>query len=252
MSYSMSNWLFMGFGLCFRMATVLALSSATSANGDEVGTAFLARFNYLWNLECKEEYYTKALAFSQQIESGEIENGERAYFMLKHILSRDTSPAGSYSPDLHAMKHLSLYLMLAPESKVAWHADVARVVSRVLGGVRDEMIADYEPLPVFLNIMPQDVEGFAFAGMRPEAIDDPAARERYEKALKQNAMNARMNQRQRSLGRIERILKWSVIQYLREARRSGVLAEDILDECILLARLVDAEVMIVLNGGGSR
>ena len=82
----------------------------------------------------------------------------------------------------------------------------AGVLSEFLGKVRGEMIPGYMPKKVTANVMPPvdttGRDGPRISGMDPDAIKDPAAREHYIQAIRENSLNNACNTRQSMLSDI--------------------------------------------------
>lgn len=91
--------------------------------------------------------------------------------------------------------------------------DFARSLAAFLGAIRSERIPNFVRLPVSANIAPpDDVPGFA--GMDPNAISDPVAKEKYLEALRSNERNNSTNKRQAHLEQVDRRISRHVLDYV--------------------------------------
>lgn len=75
----------------------------------------------------------------------------------------------------------------------------AALAKLFIGRLSKELIPNFKPKAVTANVIPPISSGPMMAGMNPDAIKDPVAREAYIKAREENSQNSVLNSRQHSL-----------------------------------------------------
>jgi hypothetical protein len=85
---------------------------------------------------------------------------------------------------------------------------------------QQQTIVNFTPKRVVTNVTPPD-SGRAFRnpGMDPQDIEDPAARESYEKAIRVNRANAYLNSKQRVLADAVPSIRMSIAAFLKETAK---------------------------------
>lgn len=144
--------------------------------------------------------------------------------------------------DIRDLRTLAQRLVSTGGADMEEREQIARAMASFLGSVRAERIPNFQPLPVFANVMPPDGGGGpAIAGMDPGVIPDPVARAKYEKSLRENQENNLLNARQRELEITDRVLSERIVRYLGAAFAGLDYKSAVVAECIEKARLTDKE-----------
>jgi hypothetical protein len=202
------------------------------------------RLEELWKGGKTSEYYQQASKIAEEILSGDATDtkDEAAAELLESLLSKAavSTKATTYY-DLFAMRKVASYL-IPPERFSAEERRInARLLSKFLGEIRNEIVPNYQDRPVTMNVAPPPGTPCAVAGMDPDAIDDPVARAQYKEAIRQNDENNLMNTRQFVLRNIELELSTHIVAYLIDAFQAPGTPQSLVDECIKNAKLTDAE-----------
>ena len=162
--------------------------------------------------------------------------------------SRATTPADFEigSADLAAIRRLAEVLLAQQNVSDAQQRTNMSMLAEVLGRVRRELIHGYTHRLVFANVAPPPgVRGMA--GMAPEAISDPGARQKYRDAILENQRNNLLNKRQMMLAEMDSQLAVPVVGYMESVARSSARGDALLQKAISDARLTDTERSKVLD-----
>ncbi|MGH8239787.1 MAG: hypothetical protein ACREXP_22635, partial [Steroidobacteraceae bacterium] len=126
-----------------------------------------------------------------------------------------------------------------------------RLLAKLLGQIRQELIPEYVPQRVVMNVRPPAGAGDmrSIAGMNPEAIKDPVARERYKAAIRENSAKAVQNNRQATLRRMETEFARGIVGYLRGAAENPGALRQTVFQSIDQARLTPQERAEVMASG---
>ncbi len=148
--------------------------------------------------------------------------------------------------DLGAMAEVARYLLAEGNASIGPQHQKIRPFAKLLGIVRAEIVPDYIPKRVVSNVAsPAGVPGMA--GMDPEAIADPVAREKYKAAIRENQLNNLMNKRQQTLHEMETEFARRIVEYMSRAAAADSASGNIVRQSIIDARLTDTEKAEVMR-----
>lgn len=194
------------------------------------------------------EYYVRAGSFAEGLVAEDpVAANAAAAKVLNSILAKKAGSTDAReadfevgAADLFAMAKLSRFLLGNEGASMEQRLQNVQLLARVLGRVRTEIVRDYVPKDVFMNVMPPaGVRGMA--GMRPEAISDPVAREKYKAAILQNRLNNLMNKRQERLHEMDQSLAEPIVGYMGRVAATDDTAHGIVLQAIIAARLTAKE-----------
>lgn len=118
--------------------------------------------------------------------------------------------------------------------------DFARSIASFLGAIRSERIQNFVELPVSANVAPPGGAP-GFAGMDPNAISDPGAKEKYLEALSSNSRNNSINRRQSQLAKVDRRISGHVLDYVgKVVKKFNVPSSDV-DKWVALGKFNEIE-----------
>jgi hypothetical protein len=251
--------------LCSIVVTVGAGCPALGFSEDQhAGTAIekqVSQLGELWTTGKRSDYYRKVHRVTKDVlaDCRKRSVNKIAAELFESILSKDFKVDELSSDDLgridicdlSAMKDLASYLVFNGDVSINERQLNAQLLSRYLGRIRRELVPDYQWKRVTSNVAPpDDVPGFKFSGMAPEAIDDPVGRAKYKAAIRENDENALANVRQRELKSANITMTRPIMTYLIRTFQAEGTSPDLVAECIKNAKLTDKEKREVLSGGG--
>lgn len=195
-----------------------------------------------WNQGNHSKYYSNAAAIAREIKANPSKanmNGP-ASKLLGSLLSKQADLKEVGTSDLSTMKVLAACLASNDDASINERRLTVRLLCKYLGKVRKERVPDFKPKPVEENVAPPPgVPGFA--GMSPDAIKDPAARAKYEQAIRENQDSARQNSRQAELEGMEWAMHKQLKSYmLRTFKASDVSSTELL-QCMSEASFDEKE-----------
>lgn len=200
------------------------------------------------------DYYVAAGRVADTLSAQDPETANAvAAKVLSGILSKKAGSAEITEPDfavgatdLSAMTKLSKFLVGNDNASMEQRREDVPVLATVLGRVREEIVRDYTPKPVFANVAsPVGVPGVA--GMDPDAIADPIAREKYKADILENNLNNLTNKRQRQLHEMERELAGPIVGYMSRVAATDNTSHGIVLQAIPDARLTSKEKAQVMR-----
>jgi len=253
----------MNFARCSRTAFVVSFVVFGLASASESGTASMiheriARLESAWTPGSGEEetsYYQGATKIANDLSS--IDEGDanrEGLALLRSVLAKSSAnkefreaDIAVGSSDLESIQSLTRFLLNHDAVPAALQSDKAVTLAAVLGVIRGEVKPNYVEKRVYENVMPPVGEGILIAGMDPDSIADPAAREKYKIAIRENERINLENRRQSMLQILEREFATPVVAYLvRIVARGGDDPEKV-RAAISRARLTPQELRQILN-----
>jgi hypothetical protein len=141
--------------------------------------------------------------------------------LLGNVLAKDPASRSTVfvvgEADLLAVEELAGVLLRRDNVTAEQRHRKIMLLASTLGRVRQELIPGYVRRMVTMNVSPPILSGGPMAaGMDPDAIKDPVAREAYKAAILENEINNLTNIRQRKLYAMNRALSRSMIRYFVE------------------------------------
>lgn len=113
----------------------------------------------------------------------------RAREIVESLPYESSGPAQVGATDLRVMTTLAGFLSAPATVPADLEQQKVRLLATLLGRLRNERVTEYVWQEVYLNVAPPPgVRGTA--GMSPDAIEDPAAREQYKAAGRENRAKA--------------------------------------------------------------
>lgn len=196
----------------------------------------------------EHEYYARAGKFADGLSIHEqVIANAAAVKLLSNLLSKKTESFETReadfdvgAADLVAMEKLARFLLGNDNVLIKQRREKLTLLAKLLGRVRAEIVPDYVAKRVVANVgPPAGVPGMA--GMNPEAIADPVAREKYKAAILKNQLNNLMNERQGQLHYMETQFAKPIVEYISRVAASDRAARDIVHQAVLDARLTPLE-----------
>lgn len=161
-------------------------------------------------------------------------------------LSRTDADFDVGAADILAVETIARFLLEHDNVSDEQQLGKVPLFANALGKVRREIVPNYVPKRVLENVAPPPgVPGMA--GMDPEAISDPVAREKYRAAIRENELNNLMNKRQQELHEVEAELAIPIVEYLSRVAAADSTGTKVIRQAIVDARLTDAEKAQVLR-----
>ncbi len=207
-----------------------------------IGTQQVLHLEQLWKAGRKNQYYQEAAKMANDILAGSAtaKNNEAAVQLLESLLAKAAISSKATVEDLFGMQKVSSYLVSNANLSTDDRRANAPLLCKYLGEIRNEIVPNYQPQRVTENVAPPP--GIAgVAGMDPDAIADPVAREKYKEAIRKNREANLMNTRQWVLEGIQRKMSAPIVAYVIEALGTPGTPPALINECIKNARLTDAE-----------
>jgi hypothetical protein len=238
--------LLLGLSLAVGSHRIAGAQASALSLGSQISTD-----ENLWDAGKTFEYYQRAHGIINEIKSesggpGSTNLNGLAITLLNNLLSKHVKLNEADDrfevEDLSTMESVFGYLDSRPAASPEERRQTALLLSRYLGRIREEIIPNFKAKPVVQNVMPPaGTPGPVIAGMDPDAIRDPQARQKYEAAIRQNRLNAVENGRQIFLLRCEIIARDRIVKNIVESFDSGALSTSDLEKCMALAGMTEAE-----------
>ena len=207
----------------------------------------LIHLEALWKSGARREYYMEADRIAKELHSQDRAAANAgALRLLNGVAAKSPRPEDAVDievADLSAMEQSARVLLEDDAMPDEQRQEKVRLVAWVLGRIRLELVPAYVPQPVVMNVLPPAGAGKGpiIAGVDPETVRDPIARERYKAAIRENQAKAVQNTRQRTLQCMEMELARPIVGYLsRAAREEGAMRQAVL-QSIDQARLTATE-----------
>lgn len=249
------------------MAVLCCFVSVASPNGasaatpspskaSESLTAQLEQLERVWHDGKHSQYFSRAdeiikrlpYEASQEAQPGGLKL--LSAMLAKKIPSSDDDDwkqaVNVGSADIRAMTMLGRFLAGNAEISADLEQQKVRLLATLLGRLRGERIPGYVPEKMSLNVRPPaGVRGMA--GMSPDAIEDPVAREQYRAAIRENSLKGLRYKRQRALEESEKIVARPIVEHLSQAAGNDGAVANAVVSSIALARLSESEKEEVLK-----
>jgi|RhiMetdeSRZDD1v2_1073273.scaffolds.fasta_scaffold16366_10 hypothetical protein len=229
------------------MVQSFALVAAETSDKRNALDDKLIHLEELWKSGTPREYYMEADRIAKELHSQAQEAANAgALRLLNAVAAKSPRPEDAVDievADLSAVEQSARLLLGDDDVPDERRQEKVRLLAWVLGRIRLELVPAYVPQSVVMNVLPPAGAGKGpiIAGVDPETIRDPAARERYKAAIRENQAKAVQNTRQRTLQGMEMELARPIVGYLsRAAREQGEVRQAVL-QSIDQARLTANE-----------
>jgi hypothetical protein len=237
---------------CFVSVASPSGASAAEASPSEPTeplTAQLEQLERMWQDGEHSQYFIRADEIIKRLPYEPTEEAQPAGLKLlgamlaKNIPSPDDDWKQALnvgSADIRTMTMLGRFLAGSAEVSIDLRQQKVRLLATLLGRLRGERIPGYVPERVSLNVrLPPGVRGVA--GMSPDAIEDPVAREQYRAAIRENSLKGLRYKRQRALEDAEKIVARPIVEHLSHAATSDGAVANAVASSWALARLTESE-----------
>ena len=238
-NHSRIAWRYAFFGISFLVHGEVCFAQNAGSGSMDME---ISQMEDIWNQGDRGRYYSKGAAIAKEIKvkSSKANLNGPAAKLLGSLLAKQVNPEEAGTSDLSTMRDLAAYLASNDDVPIDERRLTASLLCKCLGKVRKEKVPNFMPKPVVSNVAPPpDVPGFA--GMSPDAIKDPAAREKYKSAIRENQDNARNNSRQREIKRVEWAVSKKLKSYLPRAFKARDISMPVLPQCLNDAGFNDQE-----------
>lgn len=224
----------------FVVSEILCFSSYSGADTTPTRRDPVTEFN--GEHISQTEYYSSARDLTDAIVSG-AEDSSKAHDLLIEMMTKHTEAATIGDMDLKIMEDLAGYLLARAQSGDLPALNVSMTVAQYLGQIRQEHDPLFADRIVFLNVPPPpSTRQFFHSGMTPDMIEDDVVRAEYMQAIEENARNARINARQRTLNKINVVLSPKFQEFLIGIRHEGGIADIQLEEIMSTAGFTEKEM----------
>lgn len=237
------------------LGCVLMLAASVTGFAQEpanVDTSFsqeLPSLERTWTEGGNTEYFSQAANLANELGALKGDHATEAAQLLDVLLRKSVDPLKVGAVDLSAKRNAAREILHAtgqPTSD-ARQAEV-KALAGFLGAVRRELIPNFIPKPATLNVMPPiEGTGLRIAGMDPNAIKDPVAREKYKAALLQNRRNAVQNSRQIMLQDLQAAFSQPIVERMKRFANTDEVGLSLVQEWAQTAKLTDAERAVVFD-----
>jgi len=201
--------------LILPFAWILPAASVVALDTNESDATFAAQMQGLQSLYDRGQYEVfctniKAAA-KAAVDEPQKYPADASVRLLDSLSEKITNSTCAELPAIG--EQLALNIIQSDRELTLQSQEAARSLTSFLGAIRSERIPNFVALPVSANVAPPDgVPGFA--GMDPNAISDPGAKQKYLEALTSNERNNSINQRQAQLEQVDRFISRHVLNYV--------------------------------------
>jgi hypothetical protein len=231
---------------------ILAASTSVFAQATtDVQTAFTEKFESLertWTKGGNPEYFVSAKKVANELKGLGGDEAASAAVLLDTLLRKNVESVQVGTMDLSAKASAAREILRAEDETASARAADVKALAGFLGAVRRELIADFVARPVVANVSPPIGSGPRMAGMNPNAIADPVAREAYRAAILENSRNAVLNSRQIVLKDLQADLSPPIVDRLKRFANKDAVGLSLVQEWVDAAELTDAERALVFDG----
>lgn len=195
------------------------------------------------------EYFSSAPNLANELGALEGAQAAEAAELLDVLLHKRVDPLKAEAVDLSAKANAAREILRANGQQIS-EARQAQVkgLAGFLGAVRSELIPNFIPKQVTPNVVPPlEGGGFRMAGMNPDAIKDPAAREKYKAAILENSRNGVLNSRQNMLQNLQAVFSRPIVDRMQQFANTDEVGLSLVQEWARTAHLTDAERAVVFG-----
>jgi hypothetical protein len=231
----------------FAVACMLILTASTTVFAQattDVQTAFAEQLDSLertWTKGGNPEYFVSAKKVANELKGFGGDEAANAAALLDTLLRKNVESVQVGTTDLAAKASAAREILRAEDETASARAADVKALAGFLGAIRRELIADFVARPVVANVSPPIGGGPRMAGMNPNAIADPVAREAYKAAILENSRNAVLNSRQIVLRDLQADLSQPIIDRLKRFANTDAVGLSLVQEWVETAKLTDAE-----------
>ena len=235
--------------LVLPLALALPFSSALAMGTNDVPGAFAEQMQDIESLNQSGQSDTFATKIKELAKSAfhepEKYPSDAPAKILDLLTDNMTNSASGELPSIG--EQLVLNIIQSDRNMTLQSQDDARSVASFLGAIRSERIPNFVPLPVVANVAPPDnVPGFA--GMDPNAISDPGAKEKYLEAISSNERNNSINRRQAQLEKVDRLISGRVLDYVCKVAKKFNVPPSEVDQWAALGKFNENEKARIAPG----
>jgi hypothetical protein len=237
------------FGCLLMLAASVTGFAQDPASGPASFAQKISSLERTWTEGGNPEYFDKAGNVANELIALEGDHAAEAAQLLDVLLRKSVDPLKVESVDLSAKANAARAILRAqgqPTSGV--RQTEVKALARFLGSVRGELIPNFVPKAVTFNVRPP-VEGAGprVAGMDPNAIADPVAREKYKTALLENRRNSVQNSRQIVLRDLQADFSQPIVERMQRFANTDEVALSLVQEWVRTAHLTDIERAVVFS-----
>lgn len=236
-------------GCVLMLAASVTVFAQDPAN---VPTSFAQKLSSLertWTEGGNPEYFSKAANVANELGALEGDHATEAAQLLDVLLRKSVDPLKVGSVDLSAKANAARAILRANGQPTSGaRKEEVKALAGFLGGVRRELIPNFIPKPAKPNVKPP-VEGAGprIAGMDPNAIKDPVAREKYKAAILENRRNGVLNSRQIMLQDLQADFSQPIVDRMKRFANTDEVGLSLVQEWVRTANLTDAERAVVFD-----
>jgi hypothetical protein len=234
------------------VACVLILASSTvSAQATiDVRTAFAEKLQFLertWTEGGNPEYFVSAKKVANELKGLGGDEAASAAVLLDTLLRKNVESVEVGTTDLAAKASAAREILRAQDETASARETDVKALTGFLGAVRRELIPDFVARPVVANVSPPIGAGPRMAGMNPNAIADPVAREAYRAAILENSRNSVLNSRQVVLHDLQEDLSRPIVDRMKQFAKSDASALSLVQEWVQMANLTNSARAFVFD-----
>lgn len=237
------------------LGCVLVLATSVTAFAQDpanVPTSFaqkLSSLEHTWTEGGNPEYFGNAADLANELSALKVDHATEAANLLDVLLRKSVDPLKVGAADLSAKaKAARETLGVNRQSTSDVRQEEVKALAGFLGSVRGELIPNFIPKAVKPNVKPPVAgAGPRIAGMDPNAIEDPVAREKYKAAILENRRNGVLNSRQIMLQDLQADFSQPIIERMKRFANTDEVGLSFVQEWVRTAHLTEAERAVVFN-----
>jgi hypothetical protein len=219
------------FGLAMQIHNVGALAATGEPLREEI-----AQLERSWSASSGAQQY-RYFVEANSIASGLFEQDRDeadagALLLLRNLFAKNTRSVEVGAADLVAESKVGRFILANRARTSELRLQQSETLAELLKRIRGEFLADYVPKEVYMNVAPPSGDGPSIAGMSPEAIADPVARDRYRDAILQNQSDNLTNARQAELLSMDREFSKPILDHIRRQAVAGEIAEKVVQRLL--------------------
>jgi hypothetical protein len=229
---------------------ILAASAIFAQATIDVQTAFAEKLQALertWTEGGNSEYFVSAKKVANELKGLGGDEAASAAVLLDTLLRKNVQSVEVGTTDLAAKASAAREILRAEDESASARETDVKALAGFLGAIRRELIADFVARPVVANVSPPMGDGPRMAGMNPNAIADPVAREAYRAAILENSRNSVLNSRQIVLHDLQEDFSQPIVDRMKQFAKSDASALSLVQEWVQTADLTNSEHAFVFG-----
>jgi hypothetical protein len=216
----------------------------------DVQTAFAQKLESLertWTEGGNLEYFMQANGVVNGLKGLGDDEAVNAAVLLDTLLRKNVESVEVGTADLSAKAGAAREILRVNNQAAAARPADVKALAGFLGAVRRELIPNFVAKPVTMNVRPPAGDGPRMAGMDPNAIADPVAREKYRAAILENSRSSVLNSRQIMLQDLQADFSQPIVDRLKRFAETDAVGLSLVQTWVETAHLSDAEVALVFR-----